>query len=220
MPVPVGVYLAGSALASLLGGILSRRRTQTQRSQTTTTPTFAPQFSPLLNPLIRLSMDRLRNRGGLPAGYETGGIQRINSTYDTIRGNLTNRLAAGGQSIAGAQSPAQQIVLGNLEGARGGSIADFQTSLPEVAREREMEDIMQALQVLGLGRGTSSTGSTTIPGETFGQGFGAGITDIAAILGLLSGQAGQGSRAGGPNPRLPVLPANHPLRRPGALFPQ
>ena len=86
----------------------------------------------------------MRNRGGLPAGYETGGIQRINSTYDTIRGNLTNRLAASGQSTAGGSNNAQKIVLGNLEGARGGSIADFQTSLPEVARQREMEDIIDS----------------------------------------------------------------------------
>ena len=203
----IGAALIGGA-GSLLGGLLGRRRPQntqtTQHGTSTTFPTFDPAFAPLLEPLIGAALGRLRNRGGLPAGYEAQGIQGINSSFDFARSGLQNRLASSGQQIAGAPSPASVLANTNLETARGAQIGQFETGLPNVARDFEDQDIAQALGVLGLGRGSTSTtnmtGTNLVPGQSFGEGLGQGVIDLGSILGLLYGQQGSQSKKRGSGP--------------------
>lgn len=184
--IPLGIGLG----ASLLSGLLGRKKPQTTTTtgQSTTTPSFAPEVSPLLAPLVNAGLARLRNRGGLPAGYEAQGVQGINQTFDVIQQGLKNKLVGSGQIVAGAPNPAQALAVGNLEGQRGANIGQFIGNLPNVARDMENQDLAQVLAILGLGRGssTTSTGTTTGQGESVGQGIGNGLTDFGSILGFLA----------------------------------
>lgn len=186
--VPLGIGLGASLLGSLLGK--KKPQTTTTTGTSTTTPSFDPAVSPLLGPLVQAGLSRLRNRGGLPAGYESSGIGAINQTFDTIGQGLTNKLVGSGQIAAGGNNAAQAVLRGNLEGARGGSIANFLTNLPNVARDFENQDMAQALAILGLGRGstTQSTGTSTTPGQSTMEALGAGFGDFGSILGFLASQ--------------------------------
>lgn len=195
--------------ASIIGGILNRRRPQTQNTTfnqtSTTTPTFG-QFSPLIDPLVRLGQNRLRNKGGLPAGYEQQGIQGINSAYDLVRQGLNNRLASSGQQIAGAPSPAAQLVNSGLETGRASEIGQFETNLPNVARDFENQDMQLIMQMLGIGKGqttrSSGQGTGNYSGASVGEGIGQGVTDLGSILGFLYGNQQQASTARQPSARL------------------
>lgn len=200
-------YLIGAG-GSILGGLLGRKKDQQQSTNfnqtSTSTPTFG-QFSPLISPLVQLGMNRLRNKGGLPAGYAEQGIQGINSAYDLVQAGAQNRLASSGQQIAGAASPAAVLAQGNLAGSRGAEIGQFLTNLPNVARDFENQDIAQVMAMLGLGRGqtTTSSGQGTGNyggGESVGQGIGAGLTDLGSILGFLYGNRQASTQRGTPNP--------------------
>lgn len=193
--VPLAIGVGGSLLSSLLGR--KKPPVSTTTTNSTSTATFDPRVSPLLQPLVNAGMNRLRNRGGLPAGYESQGIQGINQAFDVIQAGQKNKLLGAGQVVAGAPSPAQALALGNSEGQRAGAIGGFLGNLPNVARDMENQDLAQAMGILGLGRGTSttgtSTGTNTGEGQSFGQGFGGGFADV---LGFLASQGMFGKKPG------------------------
>jgi hypothetical protein len=186
MPFPLIPVALGAA--SFLGGMLGNRgKTATQ----TTTQTLDPKFGPLQSMLMEQVMGRLRD-GGLPKGIETAGIGNINRTFDLIGQRTGNDLTARGLG----SSPVAGAVEGNLQNARGGEIAQFQNSLPQLARQNQFQDLMMAQGLLGQGRGSTQT--QTDPGNPLGGAF----SNLASMLGLLIGQGKLGGA------KLPGVPVN------------
>lgn len=177
---PISIGLLG---ASLLGGIFgNRKKTQTS----TTTPTMAPEYGPLQSVLINNAMSRLSSPSSLPAGYETGGTKAINDTFDVGQQSLENTLSARGLS----RSPVAATPLSRLQGSRLSSIAQFRNNIPVLNRQMQNEDMGFASNLLSMGRGTTSTGTT--PSNMVG----GGISDVASMLGFLYGGGRLGQQPG------------------------
>lgn len=162
---------AKAALAGL-GGILNNRA---GARTSTNAPTFAPEFTGLRDLLVQQTQNRLSS-GGLPAGYEAGGIQNINQIAGLVNQSKQNDLTSRGLGT----SPVAASVFGRGEDARASDIAQFTNSLPLVQRQMQNEDLGLASHVLGLGRGQTNVGA--------GSAAGAGFTDAASMLAWLTAQ--------------------------------
>lgn len=180
----------GGGLASFIGGLFGHDSSTTS----STTPTLAPQYSPLEQLVLGRITARLQNPTGLPAGYATGGIRQINSTYDAIGQTLNNRLSARGL----ASSPVAGAAETKLQTSRGGDIGTFRANLPLVERQMQNEDLNAAAGILSQGRGSTTTGTSTTGGGAAG-----GFSDLATYIGYLygTGQLGGANKYmnGGPN---------------------
>ncbi len=173
MPFPLLIPAALGA-ASFFGGLFGQK----QKSTTTTQPTLDPAYGPLQQQLINMAMVRLRG-GGLPSGYEARRISDINNTYDLINQSRENTLTARG--LAG--SPVAAAGDTRAETARGGDIVRFQQGLPLLERQLSLEDMFNAQNLLGQGRGQQTTGQ-----QTGGGGVAGGLSGLASMLGFLYGQ--------------------------------
>lgn len=177
---------AGGAVA---GGALSSHSKQT----TATTPTIDPKYSGLQDLVLQSVQKRLAAPSTLPAGFEASGIKNINQTYDAIGQSLDNSLSARGLSgspVAGAGDTKLQI-------ARGGKIADFSSQLPMFERELQNNDLGLAGNILAGGRGSTTTGTGTTGGGAAG-----GFTNLAQMLGYLTGKGVFGQPTGTPGATL------------------
>jgi hypothetical protein len=187
MPLPL-LPLAGLA-ASALGGFFGNK---SKTTTSTNKPTLDPKFGPLQSLLLEQTMGRLKD-GGMPKGYETGQIGEINNTFDLIGQKQGNDLTARGLG----SSPIAGNVDANRELQRGGSIVQMQRQIPQMARDNQLQDLLMSMNLLGQGRGSTST--STDPGNPMGGAFG----NFASMLGLLMGRGQLGGGA-----KLPGMPVN------------
>ncbi len=170
---------------SLAGGILEGTK-GARTSTSTTTPTLAPEYKTLADLLRSRAEERLRQSTDL-SGYTTNGISDINQAYGGAQMASNANLTARGL----ASSPVAGAVGANYDLARAGNISQFLNTIPQLQRQFQNEDFNAANQVIGLGRGTESTG--VAPGSALG----GGLSSAGDLLGYLSGLGifGQG---GGP----------------------
>lgn len=171
--MPFWIPLALAA-GSAIGGALANKKKDTA----STLPQTVPEYQPLQDVILKQIMGRLTNPGGLPQSYAAEGVQGINHTYDLVSQGLSNNLTSRGLST----SPIAGSAIANLERGRAGDINHFQASLPLVARGLQDDDLSRAINVLGLGRGTTSTGTTSS-----GGGVGGAATNLSQMLGYLYG---------------------------------
>ena len=170
----IAPFVIPAALAGLsfLSGLGKNKSTQTS----TTTPTFDPAMDPLKNLALQFAQKRLSSPSGLPPGFEANGISRINETTDLIGQSIGNRAAAAGVS----GGPSEQYAHNIADINRGGQINTFRTGLPLLERDLQNQDLAQALSILSMGRGTSTTGETSS-----GGGVSGGLDGLASMLGFL-----------------------------------
>lgn len=178
MPFPFLIPLALSA-ASAIGGALAGRKKQTATS--TTTPTTDPAFRGIQDVLIKNAMDRLNRPSALPQGYVEGQTAGINRTYDLANQSLQNRLTASGMAQSGPQLAGSRF----LQGGRASEIVRLKQQAPLIERDMQNQDLMRALSLLSLGRGSTTTDTGQGGG---GGGLGGGISGLASMLGFLTGQ--------------------------------
>lgn len=186
MPLPAFLIPALLTGAAGLGGFLGGRK-RTQQQTGSTMPTLDPKFQSLQDLALSASMERLKS-GGLPPGYGAQGISRINRTFNVGRQGTLNDLTARGLS----GGPESRGIMATLDAGRLGQISNFQTSLPLIEREQAGMDLDRIVQLLGLGRGTSTTGSLTQDDGT--GGFAGGFSDIGQMLGFLFASGAFGRR--------------------------
>jgi hypothetical protein len=192
VPIPLlatlGI-LGGSAVAGALSNTKGAR-TSTSSSTNTITPTFAPEFKTLSDMLRFRAEDRLRNSVDM-GGYQASGVANINDAFAGIQQASDNNLTSRGL----ATSPVAGAVGANLQTARGGSIAEFLNTIPLLQRQLQDQDTASALNVLNIGRGTTSTGTGTgvAPGSAAGGAFGSAAEMLAFLAGqgLLGGGGGK-----------------------------
>lgn len=189
-PLAIPLALGG---ASFLGGLFGKGGKKTS----TTMPQLDPAYSGLQSTLLPMIMKRLQQGSALPAGYGEARTSEINSGYRNARTALSNRLAARGLS----QSPIAGSGEATLEGQRFGDITRMKQSLPLIERQFGQEDLASALELLQLGRGST----TTEMGG--GSRLGGGISSLATMLGFLYGQGAFGGEGGN---RLPFYPPVSP----------
>jgi hypothetical protein len=168
--------------ASAVGGALSN----TKGARTSTyMPTIAPEYKSLADLLRGRVEERMRKQFDA-SGMEASGISNINDVFRNVKTASDNNLTSRGL----ATSPVAGAVDTNLETARGGNIAEFLNSIPQIQRQYENDDLSNALNVLNLGRGTE----TVAPGSAVGSAFTSGVGSMARLLGMMHGQGTFGQK--------------------------
>jgi len=197
MPAIPAIIAGGATIG---GALINRKsaRTQTQdtkqSSSGSVTPIESAEWSPLAKMLRDYAAKALGSESSLPAGFETGGIGDINSTWDSVKTGLSNTLTSRGLG----SSPVAGAALTRADMGRAGDINRFRTTtLPSMEREWKMEDFRNALSLYGqrpVGQKTEGTtsgsGSVVFPGSVAGGAAGS----FAEMLAYL---AGKGSFGGG-----------------------
>lgn len=191
------IALAG---VSAISGALGSRNRNNQAGSTT--PTFDPRFSPLRDILLRNTIRGLNQGSALPAGYRSAGISNINSTAAGGAAALNANLTSRGLGTSNAAIPA----LAQNDVNRQASINQFENvTIPDEENRRRQDQINQAMGLLGMGRGSSST----MTGESGSEGgISGGLDGIAEMLGFLManrrpGQPGTPLPSGQPAPNAP-----------------
>lgn len=185
MPIPVAVPL----IASFLGGLFGSKKGSKQTSSTV--PTLDPAYSGLQSLILPMIQNRLKNPTGLPTGFESSGISAINRTYAAGNQSLENILSSRGLGT----SPIAGSALARRDASRLSDISNFRTQIPIFEKQARDEDLATALQVLGLGRGSTTT--YTEGGGGFGSALGGGIGSLAGMIGFLMASGLLGGKGGG-----------------------
>lgn len=167
-----------SSALGAIGGAIPDSANQTGTS--TTSPTLDPQFGPLQNSLLQQIMARMSTGGPDLSGYEGTGIQNINKGYAGAQTNLDNSLAARGLS----SSPVAGAGLAKLDTGRASDISSFQNTLPLLRDQFQQQNLGLAQQILGLGRGSTTTSTGQ---QQSGGGWGDSLKNIANILSIYYG---------------------------------
>jgi hypothetical protein len=141
-----------------------------QKTQGTTDPAYGG----LQDMLLKMFQQKLSHPSSLPSGYEAGGISNINKTYDLIGQRSANDLTSRGLGT----SPVAGVVEGNNQQARGSEITKFQQQIPLLNQQMQMQDMLHAMGLLGMGKGTQTTQ---------GGGLGGGLQSMGQILAYLYG---------------------------------
>jgi len=187
MPLPIAVPI-GLGVASFIGGLVGNKRKQTnQINQTSTsTPTWGPEFSGLKDRAIAQAMRQLNGMGGFNAARNITN-QRLNST--AMAGNAAQKGLSARLSAQGIRGMAAGIPQANLASGIFSEQVGAMNEEPILGRQFSMEDLQQAMGVLGMGRGTTTRTTGTSTGtETSGGGIGGGLTDLGEMIGWLASQ--------------------------------
>jgi hypothetical protein len=197
MPLPL-LAAIGLPLAGMIGGALAGR-SRTDRQTSTTTPSFDPAFLPLRDRLISDVMGRLRNPEQLSKLVENQRLQSTNQVFDTGMQGLMARLAE-----RGLKGPIEGAGIANMETGRMGALAGVLGETPLINRQFQQEDFSNALRTMGMGVGSTTTGTMTSGGNVAGGAFGG----LGSMLGWMMGNGafGGGASPGGGVSTMPVGP--------------
>lgn len=184
------------AATGVSGALANRKKT----TASTTMPTVDPAFSGVQGLVLKNVTDRLSAPSALPAGYESNAIADTNRTFDLTSQRSANDLTARGLGT----SPVAGVVEGNNQNARASSISQLINSLPFLNRQLQTEDLGLAGNLLNLGRGSTTTGTT--PGNMVGGAFSSMASMMAYLYG--KGAFGGGGSTGGLN-FTPAMPGTY-----------
>lgn len=171
-PAVIAAIIGGGA--SIAGGALANKGSQTS----STSPTIAPEYQGLQGQILNLIKGRLSTDPNL-TGYTGTGVAQINSGFNTAAQTQENDLTRRGL----ATSPIAATVDATRNNARVGAVTDFRNSIPLLARSLQTQDLGLGTNLLNMGRGSTSTGTT----ESGGGAAGA-FTNLAQYLGYLTGK--------------------------------
>lgn len=181
--------MAGAAIGagtSILGSLLGRPRTSTQKSTSSTTidPVYGPKGQKLAGVSARTLIDFIKNPR-INEGLRIQGREEIGDVYNAQGSRLDSILARRGFGNSGKAN----LNTVQLEQGRAQALAGHERKLYQDALDRQF-------QALGLGTAygrpigfnTTTEGTGTTPGMPFGQALGGAIGnaggDIAAYLQL------------------------------------
>lgn len=178
--------------ASFISGLFKKKQTQTTTGTNTTAPYFDPAFTGVRDKLLQQTMRGLSGGGGaaLASNVTNQRLGAINTAGESAQTGLAARLAAMGIRGGAAAAPTAHLASTQF-GQQVGAI----NQEPLLAHQFDQEGFQNALQTLGFGRGTTSTGNSTTTGLS-GGGVGGGFSDLGSMLGFLYGQGliGQGGQ--------------------------
>jgi hypothetical protein len=182
MPVPV-IAAAITGGSTLIGGLLSRKKTVTS----TQTPTYTPEQTQLQQTLA----GRLTSRLNTPANLDplkVAATSEVNRGFDSAETRLTERLAARGFGKSG------KLALGTkgLEIARAGALGDLESKFSGLQLDQENRSIDDAMQ---FSFGNPSINRTqTDPGNVLGGALGGGAETAALLYALNHFMGGGGGQ--------------------------
>ncbi len=179
MPFPLLVPLAIAAGSAIAGGLSNTKAARTS----TAMPTVSPEYKTLGDLLRSRAEERLRSTIDM-RGYEANGISNINDAFGGISQTLNNNLTSRGLGT----SPVAGAVDANTQMARGGNIAQFLNTIPQLQRQMQSDDMTQAMNIFQQGLGQTNVGAGSALGSAFGSG--------AEMLAFLHGKGAFGG--GGP----------------------
>lgn len=194
MPFPLLIPAITAGIGAIGSALSNKKSARTGTS--TMTPTLAPEYKTLSDLLRSRAEDRLRSSVDL-SGYTAGGVENINNAFGGIQQSIANNLTARGL----ASSPVAGAVGANVDIARGGNIAQFLNTIPQLQRQYQLEDMQAALPILNLGRGTTTVGIEP------GSATGSALSTIGGLLGYLHAQ---GVIGGNSTPRRSTVQLPYP----------
>jgi hypothetical protein len=166
-----------SGVASGIGGALANRK-KTSTSTSTSTPTWGPEFSGLQTDAI----DALRKRLADPtAGIDPlryNALDQVNAGYSGLPNRVGTQLAKRGMGQSGKMGAA----LKGIDISRMRDLSTTGAAYDKMGLDQQDRTMQMIEQMLSLGRGTSSTGTSTDPGNMLGGGVGAGLETFTTML--------------------------------------
>jgi hypothetical protein len=197
MPLPIAVPIALGGLSFLSGLAKPKPSTTSGSSTSTTTPTFDPRFQGLLDSLLKTQSAKLRNPTQASQSVINQQLQDTNEIFDVGAQGIINKMAGAG--IRGG-SGAIGAGIATGEGNRLSALAQVQNQKPLMERQFQNEDIASILETLGLGRGSTTVGSSKGSATQPGGGIMGGIDSVGSILGFMAANGmlgGAGKKAPG-----------------------
>lgn len=196
MPLPIGIPIALGGLSFLSGLAKPKPQTTSGSSRSTTTPTFDPKFQGILDALLKTQASRLRNPTQASQSVINQQLQNTNEIFDVGSQGIINKMAGSGIR---AGSGAIGAGIAANEGGRLSALAGVQNQKPLMQRAFQNEDIASILETLGMGRGTTTVGSSKGSMTQPGGGFMGGVDSIGSILGFMAanGMLGGGGKKPG-----------------------
>lgn len=190
VPVISGLLGVGSAVA----GGLANRSSRSTFSQATT-PTLSPELQGLQTNLTKSLQDRLANPGASLEPLRLNARNAVNRNFAGYDQALRDRLLASGGGRSGKLGAATRA--GEL--ARIGGLSDLEGEFARLVAGREDSTAGLAERLLAGARGSSTSGSQTLPGNVAGGALNSGLSTLSfftALDRLLRGGRGPASFAG------------------------
>ncbi len=166
-------------LAGGAGALSNRPSTTTGTSSTT--PNLPQNAQDLRSSIIGQYQDLLGKDPNL-SGYESSGLNQINTGFDEQRKALEGNLAA-----RGITGPAAETAMQNLENQRFSQGTQFRNQIPLLQTQMKQNILGSALSgFTGLTPtyGSTQKGSQTTPGNILGGGLTGASQALAMLLGM------------------------------------
>jgi hypothetical protein len=160
-----------------LSGAVANRGGKTS-STNTSNPTLDPATADLKGNIINKTNTLLNEDPNL-TGYQAQQTQQINKNSEIQRQKAIENLVSRGID---PNSPAGVAALNSVDSQRFGAITNLNEAIPLEATQMKQSILNSANQSFStLPKGTSSTGTTTTPGNKLG-GFVSGLAQTLAYL--------------------------------------
>lgn len=179
--MPIGASIWGPLAVSVVGGLIAKTSTQSNM------PQVSPAYAGLQGQILQQIQARLSQPVDLH-GYEANGISTINKAYGAVKQTNDNNLSARGLST----SPVAANVDATRTTGEAGDVATFQNSVPLLAQQIQTQNLDEAGRILAGGTGSTGT-------MTSGGGLAGAATNLAGMMGYLSGKGAFGKQGGPPS---------------------
>jgi len=191
MPAPIIAAGIGGA-SSILGSVFSGKPKTTTQSQTssstnTSMPTFTPEGLQLQRQLLDYQSNLLRDPAAGTGAINSAGVNRINTNYDQLPGQISQQLASRGFGKSGELGQSLYSV-GN---ERLNALSNFQSQMNQLILGRQAQGAALGQDLLNANRGSTttsnstSTGTSTGPGNMAANGLlsaGNGLSNLSTLL--------------------------------------
>jgi hypothetical protein len=166
----------GSALAGALG---NRKQKQTQTS--TATPTFAPEVRPALNTFLTQAQQMVQNPSAGIDPLRVSARERVNANYAGVPEMLSQKY---GRNAGWGASGRFGTAAAGAEFQRIGQLSDLEGQFLQAALQQKSEGLGALQSILALGRGSTQTGETVMPGNMLAGGVNSGLQTASMLYSL------------------------------------
>jgi len=146
-----------------------------------------------MSQLANFSESSIANPTASMGGIRTAGLDNINKTYDTLPQSVATQMARRGYGSSGNMGNSMYKVAMS----RAGDVSNLEGKIAAMGVDRQNAGASLGTQLLGLNRGTTSTGTT--PDTSAGNAFmsaGNGLSNMSTLM-MFNNLLKPGSGGGG-----------------------
>lgn len=176
---PIIASLVGGGLGIAGGMINGKPKTSTQTSSST--PTLSPEMQALQAQLMAYSQEQMQDPSKGFAPIRQVGLDNINRSFMSAPSRVSSQLASRGYGSSGDVGGQ----LYRTELGRAGAMSDFEGQLAQAQIQQKNVGAGLSQNLLNSATGRTSTGSSTGPDTSMGDGLMSGgnaMQDLARML--------------------------------------